>query len=255
MKPKDINTFKTEKLFSICTLVTNKDEYQEMIDSFNHSGFNESNSEFLYVDNSINNQFDAFQGIKYFLTFATGKYIIICHQDVIIKYDNIENLLECIAEVSLLDPNWAILGNAGGVSINKLAVRISDPHGEDQHIGDLPARVSSLDENFLLIKREANLSISNNIEGFHFYGTDLCVIADILGYTSYVINFHLYHKSAGNADNSFTTVLDKLLSKYQVALRSRRIQTTCTEFYISNSNFISWIMERKLVKSFLKRKI
>ncbi len=59
----------------------------------------------------------------------------------------------------------------------------------------LPIRVGSLDENFIVVKRQANLALSHDMSGFHLYGTDLCIIADILGRTSYVVDFHLCHKA------------------------------------------------------------
>ena len=254
LEAKDITNIKEKILFSVCTLVTNREEYKDMLTSFQNAGFNESNSEFLYINNSEKNQFDAFKGIRHFLTHARGQFIILCHQDILLQYDNIKVLLKCLNDLELLDPNWAILGNSGGVSFNKLALRISDPHGYNQYIGTFPIKVTSLDENFLLLKKEANLSISNDIDGFHLYGTDLCIIADILGYTAYAINFHLYHKSGGNADYSFFTVLNKMQNKYRIALRSRRIQTTCIGFYLSNSKLLIRIMESKIIKSILKRK-
>ena len=80
MTPTNINTLHEGKLFSVCTLVTNKQEYAEMIDSFHKAGFTDDHSEFLYADNSEGNQYDGFKGVRAFLTKASGKYIIICHQ-------------------------------------------------------------------------------------------------------------------------------------------------------------------------------
>ena len=66
-----------------------------------------------------------------------------------------------------------------------------------------------------MVNNTANLAISNNIGGFHLYGSDLCIIADILGYSSYVINFHVYHKSGGNADDVFLSTKKSFVAKYQ----------------------------------------
>ncbi len=51
------------------------------------------------------------------------------------------------------------------------------------------------------LKTETLISVSANIHNFHFYGTDICIVADILGYTSYVIPFMVKHLSKGNLDD------------------------------------------------------
>jgi hypothetical protein len=53
--------------FSICTLVTPHGEYDEMVESFVERGFIPADCEYLYIDNSESNRFDAFQGYNLFL--------------------------------------------------------------------------------------------------------------------------------------------------------------------------------------------
>src|SRR5690606_10227683 len=71
--------------FSICTLVNNKQEYEEMMASFVEAGFSLSTCEFLYVDNSGKNQFDAYAGLNIMLQRARGKYVILCNQELLIN--------------------------------------------------------------------------------------------------------------------------------------------------------------------------
>ena len=47
----------------------------------------------------------------------------------------------------------AACGNAGGTAPRKLAIRITDRYGVDQRAGQFPARVSALDENFILMEK------------------------------------------------------------------------------------------------------
>ena len=251
--PINIETITDKILFSVCTLVTQKNEYSEMVQSFVDKGFDDSNSEFLFVDNSTENRFDAYDGIRKFLKYAQGTYIIISHQDILLKYDNIDTLKERLDELNHIDDKWAIAANAGGEALSRLALRISDPHSMNRSEGSFPVRVSSVDENFLIIKKDANLAISNDLSGFHFYGTDLAIIADILGYHSYVIDFHLYHKSPGNANHEFDKAQELFLRKYQRAFRSRQIQTTCTKLSISSNPLFRWVMEKKFARSITKR--
>jgi hypothetical protein len=125
------------KLFTICTLVTNVNEYNEMCASFKQAGFSDENSDFLYINNSEQNKYDAYSGVRKFLNTASGKYIIICHQDILLNFDDYNTLLQRIEEINVLDSNWAILGNAGHSSFNDFKLRITDPHGENRFKGPL----------------------------------------------------------------------------------------------------------------------
>lgn len=249
----DIDSLPCSKQFSICSLVTNMDEYREMVSSFQTAGFNDEKAEFLYANNTQGNRYDGFSGVKHFLTHAIGQYIIICHQDILLTHDTIETLLARLEELSTLDPNWAIVGNAGYQGLTHKAVRISDPYGQNTSIGTFPSRVQTLDENFLVIRKSANLSISNDLYGFHFYGADLCLIADMLGYNAYVIDFHLYHKSGGTCNESFFAAKERLISKYQRALETKFIRTTCSPLFLSHSKLLNIFCNKKIMVSLKKR--
>lgn len=252
-------------VYSICTLVTDHDQYAEMVASFRVAGFTEVNSEFIYVDNAGQNKYDGFTAVNKFLNLARGNYIILCHQDLRLHTDKIDTLQRAIADISVRDPNWGILGNAGGIAPGRLAIRITDPKGINTHRGVLPARVSSLDENFMVIRRDANLAVSSDIGGFHFYGTDLCIIADILGYTAYVIDFHLLHLGGDSSKDNQTgksgkafiqdypRARSRMIRKYQRAFKSRWIQNTGTLLLLSESRLLGLIANLKLVRSLVKR--
>jgi hypothetical protein len=168
---------------------------------------------------------------------ARGEFVILCHQDVRLFDDGREDLDDRLQQLEDLDPNWAVAGNAGGIELGKYAIRISDPHGLNANIGPFPSKIFSLDENFIVVKRSARLSFSRDLEGFHFYGTDICVQADILGYNAYVIDFHLKHLGKGIINQSFHDCRHNLIEKYARAFRPRWIQTTCSRVYISGAKF------------------
>jgi hypothetical protein len=218
--------------FSVCTLVTNHEEYAAMVASFRAHGFDASDCEYLYLDNSQGNEFDAFVGGNIFLREAVGEIIILCHQDVLLVNDDREVLEQRMAELSEIDPQWALCGNAGSASSGANSIRISDPHGANQAWGTFPSRAVALDENFIVVRGDANLALSHDLSGFHLYGADLCIVADILGRSAWVVDFHLLHKSAGRADGSFYAAKRAINKKYRRAFRSRRISTTVTEFYL-----------------------
>ena len=221
--------------FSICTLVTRKKEYAEMMASFVSHGFTHDSCEYLYVDNTQGCQYDAFRGLNLFLQRAQGKYIILCHQDILLHDHNRLDLSQRIRQLDSIDPKWGILGNAGGINLKWVAMHVTQKSGKRLKEELLPLKTMTVDENFMLVKNDANLAFSSNLAGFHMYGTDMCLIADVLGYSAYVIDFNLLHKSDGNADESFYSLKRALIKKYHKAFQSRFISTTITRFYISGS--------------------
>lgn len=232
--------------FSICTLVTRKDEYAEMMASFIAGGFTKDVCEYLYIDNSESCQYEAFQGLNLFLQKAQGKYVILCHQDILLQNHGIDDLRRCIAQMDDIDPKWGVLGNAGGVNLKWRARHITSLSGEIHKETLLPLQVMSVDENWMVVKNEANLALSSDLKGFHMYGPDLCLIAEVLGYQSYVVDFNLLHKSEGNADASFYKLRRELIWKYQRAFRSRFMSTTITRLYISGCHWSSLIWNTRL---------
>ena len=238
-------------------MVTSETEYAEMVRSFELAGFSKLTTEFLYADNTKSNSFDAYEAYRKFSRIAKGKFIIYCHQDVL-AIDSINVLDEKINELEEMDPHWAIAGNAGASTFRKYFKYFVNNNNEHENIGDIPVQVTSLDENFLVIKRKAGLSTSADLHGFHFYGTDLCLNADILGYNCYVIKYLVKHKSWGNQDEAFRTSQKKFINKYSWAMRTRVIQTTCVRIVVSGQRTISKIGNMKvtlfLIKEYKKRK-
>jgi hypothetical protein len=238
--------------FSICTLVTRPEQYRSMTATFMARGFSDSDCEYIFLDNSETNSSDAYQGLNLFLNNARGEYIILCHQDVELLDGGREQLDAVLAEMEVHDPSWAVLGNSGGMSPGRLAIRITDPHGAGQKTEHLPARVHSLDENFLVVRRSANLALSRDLSGFHLYGADLCIVADILGWRSYVVDFHLRHLSPGNRDLSLSRSRVALIKKYSRALRTRWVMTPCELLFLSGSHWwLSVAMSSRLARRLL----
>ncbi|MFL5729197.1 MAG: hypothetical protein ACJ75J_06895 [Cytophagaceae bacterium] len=237
---KELDTIRpSDFIFSICTMVTDKAEYEEMVSSFLEAGFDQQTCEYLYLDNSSGNKHEAYEGLNRLLSAAQGKYIILCHQDILLNHDKRTKLEECIKAMHENHPDWALLGNAGGISIKRNASRIVGADGKVNHEDTLPAEVGSLDENFILVKRAANLGLSHDLKGYHLYGTDLCLIAATLGYKAYVIDFLLTHKSFGNPGKEFYEVKKNFIKKYKEAFRSRFIQTTITKLFLGGSSIKS----------------
>ena len=220
--------------YSIGTLVTDHDMYHGMKESFAAKGFVEPDCEFLTIDNTSEQVADAYTGLNTLLNAASASIVILCHQDILLLEDDITALDRRLAELSELDPHWAVAGNAGGVAPGELTIRISDKHGDDQaRGGSFPVRVMALDENLLIVRKDTRVGFSGNLTGFHMYGGDICLVADIMGYGSYVIDFHVRHLGAGTTGPSFARSIADFTSKWQHALRHRTFQTTCARVELS----------------------
>ena len=243
-------------LFTIGTLVTDIQEYAEMQASFRSCGFTDD-TELLYVDNTGVEQTDAFAGLNQLLAAARGKYVILCHQDIICKAPK-SKLLECIADIEQLDSNWAVLGNAGGIHIKSYSKFFINGKNELEQINPVPAKVQTLDENFLILRKSANMGFSVDLSGFHFYGADICLQAAFRGLNCYTIPFLVMHKSFGNQDHRFEAARQRFINKYSQILKSKAIQTTCARFVISGQTLQKHLGNTRLgaffVKEYYKRK-
>ena len=239
--------------FSICTLVTRKPEYAEMVRSFLNKGFDKDTCEYLYADNSETCTFEAYSGLNQFLQQAKGKYVILCHQDVIIHDHDRNHLLKEIEQIEANDSKWAILANAGGINFKWIATNITNGLGKRIREKRLPLLTKTVDENFMVVKNSANLALSNNLSGFHMYGTDICLMADILGFNSYIIDFNIIHKSDGNVDHVFHKNRKELITKYKKAFRGRFMATTITRFYISGNWLTAWLYNLQPIKFFVRQ--
>jgi hypothetical protein len=251
---KELDSINFLKKYTICTLVTDMQEYEEMCQSFQEKGFTDSNTEFLYIDNSTTNKYEAFGGLNKLLTMAQGQYVILCHQDIIV-HDDEQKLWDCINVISKKDEHWAILGNAGGMSFMKSVVHYIN---QDKIVDitpniDFPVRVECLDENFIVVKKSANIGFSHDMNGYHWYGADLCINADRLGYHSYVIPFLIWHKSGGNPDKKFDVLKKLFIQKNRLAMRPRYIRTMFEKVFISHSLFYNSVFNTKTVRWFTKK--
>ena len=230
------------------SLVTRKAEYQEMLQTFVNKGFITEKCEFLHIDNSEKTTFEAYEGLNLFLQKAQGKYIILCHQDILIHDSDYFSLTNCIEELDNKDPNWGLLGNAGGLNLKWIGTHITEgATGIVRSEPNLPLKTITLDENFIVVKKSANLALSKNLSGFHFYGTDICLIAEFLGFNSYIINFNLTHKSNGKKDASFYKIEKDIRKKYHSAFRAKYVTTTFSRFYVSGNAFGFWFFNTKIM--------
>ena len=256
--PKDITY--NEKLYpvkySFCTFVTRKNQYKEMLETILNAGFDENNSEFLVIDNSEKNVFEAFRGIKHFLERAQGQYIILCHQDLLFIHDCEEDLNRKLKDLDELDPEWIIAGNAGAAVFGERSICITHHNGEIENTQNFPFRAKSIDENLVILNHKWSPTISIDLNGFHLYGTELCKVANLSGHAAYVIDFHIKHMGAGLMGDGFFKEKEQMRKKYARKLKTDFIQTSCTRIVLTSGNVKSIVFNSsffiRIFKKFFK---
>jgi len=217
------------KLFHICTIANDLEQYERMKESFLNNGFDENKCCYSLFDNSQSNVHEPYTTFNYIQATTSAKYIIFCHQDVILNqghgYEHLKKSLEALEK---LDSRWAVAGNAGINSHFKIIAKITDPSTPIWN-GVFPQKVFSLDENFLITKTCESLRCSNDLAGFHCYGSDLCLNAIQKGYSCYVIDFHLTHLSSGSYNQLLYDSQEKFYRRWNREFIFSYIRTTCSD--------------------------
>jgi hypothetical protein len=215
------NRDESDLMFSVCSLVRDQAVYDRLLETFGRLGFTAENAEFLAADNRGGNQFDGYSWHKHMWPQCRGRYVIFCHEDVELTDCGYAELVARIEALEAADPQWLVAGVAGSPwrplnhSVTAQALHISDVFGADRRLGTVPCRVESLDECFIVMRRLKPVLNSYDLSGFHYYGADLCLQAEMLGGRSYAIDCHLLHKGRARADETFERIRQQFRQKYR----------------------------------------
>lgn len=206
---------------SLGCLYNDAAQFENMAAHLEAAGFRAAGAELMAIDNGQSNKADCFDGIRAFLAQAQAEILVVLHQDV----EVIDDHDALLAALEALPEDWAVAGNVGYLDPEQQVFRITDPYREDGRSPDLPAPVTSLDENFLVLRRDRGVTPSWDLEGFHFYGTDLCLQARLKGCTAWVIDYHVRHLSRGKVSESFYGARAAFEAKYEAYLKTQRLRT------------------------------
>jgi len=127
---------------------------------------------------------------------AKNDVLILLHQDVYLPYRWDKLLASIIEKLDSRQVNWGVLG-AYGVD------RIGGQHGYVYTNGlkrvlgknNKPEEVQSLDELLLVVRKSSGIFFDYNLPHFHLYGTDICMIAQKMGYRAFSISNFCIHNS------------------------------------------------------------
>jgi hypothetical protein len=234
------------RIFNICTIANDLDQYAKMKESFIQAGFTNDKCRFTLYDNSHGNQFDPYSTITSMLGETEEPYLIFCHQDILVNQgDGVEKLVGLLAELDKLDPKWAIVGNAGCKDSCSIAAHFIDLT-INVDCANLPKRVYTLDENFIVIKIGAKLACAQTLSGFHLYATDITLDALKKGYSAYVISFKIMHLSSGNRfSEAFYDCRKNIMNHWSPFFRYCMVSTPCgANLYFSKYSFVRNAIEK-----------
>jgi glycosyltransferase involved in cell wall biosynthesis len=130
---------------------------------------------------------------------AAGEVLVFAHQDVYLPPEWDSQLAAAVSSLFQSDPNWAVLG-VWGITRESRRQGYMYCTGLQKVLGQSfsqPVPCNSLDEVVLVLRRSANLTFDEQLPGFHFYGTDICLQAQQRGFNSYIIPAFCIHNTEG----------------------------------------------------------
>lgn len=130
---------------------------------------------------------------------ASTDVVVFAHQDVYLPEGWLAKLQQALEWLSDHDPNWAVAGvwgvnRAGGRAGNVYCTGLGCALGKS---GELPVAVRTLDELLLIVRKSSGVRFDGRLQGYHFYGTDLCLEAERQQKTCYALSVFCVHNTNG----------------------------------------------------------
>lgn len=130
---------------------------------------------------------------------ASGDILVFAHQDIYFPENWDARLSAAVGWLSRRDPKWAVLG-VFGITRERRSLGHVYCTGLGRVLGrDFtdPVECTSLDEIVLVLRRSAGLAFDEQLPGYHFYGTDICLEAQRRGLKSYIAPAFCLHNTEG----------------------------------------------------------
>ena len=153
---------------------------------------------------------NAAQGLNHGIDRLDAEWIVCLHQDVLFPEGFWQQLTSGLAS---LDDDVALAGLVGCEKSGRFRGHIVDPNGHCSW-PSLPAKVLSLDEVLIAVRKSSGLRFDPAVPGFHCYGADLCFEADRRGLRTFAIDAPLVHLSTGKLDESYERASQWLMDKW-----------------------------------------
>lgn len=159
---------------------------------------------------------------------AVNDVIVFVHQDVYFPGRWLAGLAESIRKLEEQGIQWGILGSFGNRLDLQNGIGRVYTTGRGLHgiAIDAPEPVTTLDEIVLVIRKSSGLRFDVNLPHYHLYGTDICLTADSLGYSNFVVPGFCVHNT-----DEIVRLPDEFMSNYHYIKRKWAdrlpIKTSC----------------------------
>lgn len=131
------------------------------------------------------------------LEVAEGRICIFAHQDVYLPAGWLDRAVAVLNDLTALHPEWMVAGPYGVTDHGQHVGRVWDVAMKRElgSSGFGPTPVASLDELLLVLRRDRSFRFDEQLEHFHFYGTDLVQSARALGASAWAIEMPVVHNN------------------------------------------------------------
>lgn len=201
------------KRIRVMTFVTDDAQYEVLRSSLVSSGF--APADLHAVDNTNHNRSDPYRGVNAVLASMPEDYLLLVHQDVVL--DRGAGHAELIVRLEELDrahPRWSVAGTAGLSVYGQQVLSVRDPWAAPEWPGPWPVRAQTLDEHFLVIRRETRARFCESLTGWHWYGTDLVLSGRRAGEEAWVVDFPITHLSSGTPDGCYEQIAQAMVTQH-----------------------------------------
>jgi Glycosyltransferase like family len=157
---------------------------------------------------------------------STNELVVFVHQDVFLPEGWLADLSSGLETIGRSDSNWGVIGSCGhrkdGLRFGHLYTPGEGVIGRPM----APQPVQTLDEVLLVLRKSSKLKFDEQLPGFHFYGTDICLAAATQGMQCYAVSAFCIHNSCQYFEfpPEFYSSYRLIKSKWRHALP---IQTSC----------------------------
>ena len=238
-------------MFSIVCVYNNPD----MLEGCLQKSLNgqDSQYELISIDNTQGRFTSAAEALNCGADKAKGEYVIFVHQDVSFTPNWLSVVTDQISRVDKTSKQWGVMGLMGVRAQGGFSGHIIDLHGH-LYNPPLPSEAASLDEVCLIIRKDSGLRFDESLGGFHLYGADLCLQANMKGLTNFAIDACLHHLGQGNKDLAFWNTAERLYAKWKVNdCPISVIETTCGVFRLRSGVRARLIYDIKRLRRRLRR--
>jgi glycosyltransferase involved in cell wall biosynthesis len=222
--------------FSIISCISKPDVYSDCVLNSVNVCRGDYDIEFVPVLNT-EGLYSASLALNVGMDSSKSDILVICHQDVRILGDDWFGVLK--KTIEQLDDDWAIIGSAG-ISLDYGREDIGRWGGarevetvavgsvwDDDDISEPPywdgakdlVRCHCADECLFILKKSTGLRFDSLFNGFHFYGTDICLQARAAGYGVYCTDLPIVHygeySASFTSDTKYWAHLKRLYDKWK----------------------------------------